>query len=62
LLDQMRRVAQSQFQTLWYQVQPEQRLTLHWVPQWQSRLDPVWARWGVRLVRITIECCAQKPA
>lgn len=25
------------------------------LPQWHSRLSPIWAQWGVRLVRITLE-------
>ena len=62
LLDQMQHLARGQLQATWCQVQPEQRMTLQWVAQWQNRLDPIWARWGVRLVRITIEDCAQKPA
>lgn len=57
LLEQLQRVAQSQLFGLLANTDPARIVTLQWLAQWQSRIDPVYTRWGVRLVRITMVQC-----
>jgi hypothetical protein len=55
LVDHLTYVAQGELMMILNSLPANELITLQWLHQWQTRLDPIWARWGVRLVRITIE-------
>lgn len=61
LPEQLQRVAQSQLLQLLSNTDPARVIAVQWLPQWQSRLDAVFMRWGVRLVRITLVRCELLP-